>query len=89
MVIGCPEFIQRLRSRETWLRSARQNKNPLTVVSAAGLKLQPDSGLSILLTDSKTMSSATKVVAASSAMLPLVTAQTVASERGVGGRISR
>src|SRR5260370_4345721 len=34
-------------------------------------------------------SSATKAVAASSAMLPLVTAQTVAFERGVGGRISR
>ncbi len=35
------------------------------------------------------MISATKAVAASSAMLPLVTAQIVALERGVGGRISR
>jgi len=33
------------------------------------------------------MNSATMVVAASSVMLPLVTAHTVASERGVGGRI--
>jgi len=43
----------------------------------------------IVRTDSETMSGATKAVAARSAMLPLVTAQTVASERGVGGRISR
>jgi hypothetical protein len=33
------------------------------------------------------MGSATKAVAASSAKLPLVTAQTVASGRGIGGRI--
>ena len=58
-------------------------------MSAAGLKLQPDSGLSILLTDTKTTSSATKDVAASSAMLPLVTAQTVASERGSEDQIRR
>src|SRR5882762_3091125 len=37
----------------------------------------------------KTTSSATKAVAASSAMLPLVTAQTVAFDRGFGGRILR
>src|SRR5216684_8154278 len=37
----------------------------------------------------KTTSSATKAVAASSAMLPLVTVQTVAFDRGFGGRISR
>jgi Arm DNA-binding domain len=37
----------------------------------------------------KTTSSETKAVAASSAMLPLVTAQTVAFDRGFGGRISR
>src|SRR5216684_6392353 len=36
----------------------------------------------------KTTSSVTKAVAASSAMLPLVTAQTVAFDRGFGGRIS-
>src|SRR6266481_3712398 len=35
------------------------------------------------------MSSAATAVAAGSVMLPLVTAQTVASERGVGGWISR
>jgi hypothetical protein len=35
------------------------------------------------------MNGATKVVATSSAILPLVTAQTVAFERGVGGRISQ
>jgi hypothetical protein len=35
------------------------------------------------------VSSATKAVAASSAILPPVTAQTVASERGVGGGVSR
>lgn len=39
----------------------------------------------IVRSDSKTMSSATKAVAASTAMLLLVTAQTVASERGIGG----
>ena len=33
------------------------------------------------------MISATKAVAASSPMLPVVTAQTVATERGVGGRV--
>jgi hypothetical protein len=44
---------------------------------------------SIVRTDSKAMISATKVVAASSAMLPLVTAQIVGFERGIGGRISR
>ena len=37
----------------------------------------------------KTTSSAIKAVAASSAMLPLVTAQTVASRRGFGGCILR
>src|SRR5882724_3426318 len=37
----------------------------------------------------KTTSSVTKAVAASSAILPLVTAQTVAFDRGFGGRISR
>jgi hypothetical protein len=37
----------------------------------------------------KTTSSVTKAVAASSAMLPLVTAQTVAFDRGFGGRIWR
>jgi len=37
----------------------------------------------------KTTSSATKAVAASSAMLPLVTAQTVVLHRGFGGRIPR
>jgi hypothetical protein len=37
----------------------------------------------------KTTSSATKAVAASSAMLPLVTARTVGFDRGFGGRISR
>jgi len=37
----------------------------------------------------KTTSSAIKAVAASSAMLPLITAQTVAFDRGFGGRISR
>src|SRR5450631_1387285 len=47
--------------------------------------------LCIRLFDSagKTTSSATKDVAASSAMLPLVTAQTVAFDRGFGGRIWR
>jgi hypothetical protein len=43
----------------------------------------------IVQTDGATTSGATKAVGISSAMLPLVTAQTVASERGVGGRISR
>jgi hypothetical protein len=43
----------------------------------------------IVQSDGATTSSATNAVGASSAMLPLVTAQTVASERGVGGRISR
>jgi hypothetical protein len=41
----------------------------------------------IVRRNSKTISSATKAVAASSAMLPLVTPHTVASERGVGGRM--
>ena len=40
---------------------------------------------SIARTDSKAMISATKVVAASSVMLPLVTAQIVGFERGIGG----
>jgi hypothetical protein len=43
----------------------------------------------IVRTDRKTMSSATKAVSASSAMLPPVTAQTVASEYGAGGGMSR
>src|SRR5213083_622866 len=47
--------------------------------------------LCIQLFDSagKTTSSATKDVAASSAMLPLVTARTVGFDRGFGGRILR
>jgi hypothetical protein len=40
-------------------------------------------------TTAKHEHSATKVVAVSSAMSPVVTARTVASERGVGGQISR
>jgi hypothetical protein len=40
-------------------------------------------------TTAKHEHSATKVVAVSSALSPVVTARTVASERGVGGRISR
>jgi hypothetical protein len=43
----------------------------------------------IVRADSTTITSATKAVAASSATLPLVTAQIVAFERGVGGRVSR
>src|SRR5437899_10451183 len=43
----------------------------------------------IVRIDSKTTSSAIKAIAANCAMLPVVTAQTVAFDRGFGGRISR
>jgi hypothetical protein len=54
-----------------------------TLSATAPFSLYP-----IVRTGNKTMSSATKAVAANFAMFPLVTAQTVASKRGVGGRIS-
>ena len=55
-----------------------------TLFAAALFSLYP-----IVPTHNKSMSSATTAVAASSVVLPLVTARAVVDERGVGGRISR
>src|SRR6478752_1652565 len=76
-----------------WLKAHAWKACVRETVPWVRIPLSPPAHCSLLYpivrTDSKTTSSATKAVAASSAMLPVVTAQTVAFGRGFGGRISQ